>query len=251
MGQIHSAANNGDLQALAQCIIKAPTMIDCTDQNGWTALHWSSYQGHGRLVEYLLGQGASINQQVRGLGATALYLACQQGHMEMVELLAANGADAVARNGEGWTPLMAASFKGHVNIIRYLFDITGGTSGINAVKDDGETALCLACHGGHAEVVRLLLDAGSDPTKARADGMTPMDIAMATGHHDCVLVLEDWQRSYMLIKARHLSRKGHRRASNQTQDSRLLDYVVTDMNDDVFREVMGMMGGCKVQPSGF
>src|SRR6185369_364649 len=71
-------------------------------------------------------------------------------------------------NGE--TPLMAALYRGHGDIVDAL---------INAVAYDGWTPLHLAAFFGHAENVCLLLDAGADVHAVSHNGLknTPLHAA--------------------------------------------------------------------------
>ena len=58
-------------------------------QRGWTPLHWASYNGHDKVVKFMLGQfkNKSINVQAKTkAGQTAQQLAMAQGHIEVVKL---------------------------------------------------------------------------------------------------------------------------------------------------------------------
>ena len=57
----------------------------------------------------------------------------------------------------GATALMAASQKGHLEVVRLLLEI-GVDNGLD--RNDGSTALFIASLNGHLEVVRLLLESG-------------------------------------------------------------------------------------------
>ncbi|EGZ22543.1 hypothetical protein PHYSODRAFT_497418, partial [Phytophthora sojae] len=51
---------------------------------------------------------------------TALYIACEHGHAEVAELLVTHGADIELPDERGWTPLMAAAWKDHVDVVQLL-----------------------------------------------------------------------------------------------------------------------------------
>jgi ankyrin repeat protein len=56
-------------------------------------------------------------------------------------------------------------------------------------KNDGSSALMLACEAGHDKIVRLLLENDADVTYARRDGSTA--ISLAATHEPCVRALLD------------------------------------------------------------
>jgi ankyrin repeat protein len=53
-------------------------------------------------------------------------------------------------------------------------------------KQDGFTALMLACLDGHMDCVRALLEAGAPVAQAKQDGVTALLAACVNGHLDCV-----------------------------------------------------------------
>jgi ankyrin repeat protein len=73
--------------------------------------------------------------------------------------------------GGGRTPLMWASDKGHVAVVRWLLD---QGAAIDDQDPDGFTALWLACSRGRTPVVGLLMERGADPTIAGERGTTPL-----------------------------------------------------------------------------
>lgn len=55
----------------------------CSDDHGFSLLHWASKEGHLVCVDLLLARGARINATNMG-DDTALHLAAQFGHREIV-----------------------------------------------------------------------------------------------------------------------------------------------------------------------
>jgi len=112
-------------------------------------------------------------------------------------------------NGE--TPLMAALYRGHGDVVDALIDAgaeidvfaaaaTGRTddlrrtldeSTVNTIAYDGWTPLHLAAFFGHVENVRLLLDAGAEVGAVSQNSLknTPLHAATAGGHADAALLL--------------------------------------------------------------
>jgi hypothetical protein len=77
--------------------------VNAKDNDGWTALHGASYNGHSEIVRMLLAQkGIEVNAKSYG-GWTALHWASFYGHPETVAMLLEKGADVTAKNRSGNT----------------------------------------------------------------------------------------------------------------------------------------------------
>uniref|UniRef100_A0A8C6S8E0 Fem-1 homolog b n=1 Tax=Neogobius melanostomus TaxID=47308 RepID=A0A8C6S8E0_9GOBI len=81
------------------------------------------------------------------------------------------------------TPLRAACFKGHMDIVQYLVE---HQADINIVDNDNTTCLMVAGYQGHTDVVRFLLERGADLNAKCHDGLTALHFAAARGHMDIV-----------------------------------------------------------------
>ena len=91
--------------------------------------------------------------------------------------LAANGADPNERGGvNDWTPLMHAIHTDQIRSVEALLD---GGADVNRVAGDGFTALMMAAGYGYTDIVQLLLRRGGNPRIAGADGIRPIDLAVA------------------------------------------------------------------------
>ena len=56
--QMLEAASTGDIMQISQLLKSVP--VDSTDDDGWTALHFSSWAGRALVVEELLNHNANI-----------------------------------------------------------------------------------------------------------------------------------------------------------------------------------------------
>jgi len=65
---------------------------------------------------------------------------------------------------------------------------TGGSSLMNTVlqQQNGRTALHIACQVGRHEYIPLFVAAGANPSIVDFFGMTPLDLALRSGHEICV-----------------------------------------------------------------
>jgi len=93
---------------------------------------------------------------------SVLHFAARKGRTAIVELLldADPPADINATTKNGWTPLMMAADRGHVDTCRLL--IRRGADP-NCVSNDKYTALSVAQEGGYDEIVQLLSIAQNGP----------------------------------------------------------------------------------------
>ncbi|XP_072880233.1 ankyrin repeat and SAM domain-containing protein 6-like isoform X3 [Hemitrygon akajei] len=156
--------------------LRAPQVpVDCTDDDGNSALQFAAGNGHEHLVRFLLMKGASVDSRNR-YGWTPLMQAARFGHLNVANVLLENGADANAANKLGASVLTAAARGGHVGLARALLesgarvDVGGDVSvgppswveerTVGRTTED-LTALMVAAQHGHDAAVRVLLEWGS------------------------------------------------------------------------------------------
>lgn len=175
-----------------------------------------------QIRELIEGRGIDVNSTVGCSERTALHNAAAQGHVGVVRYLLGHSHTAVgvkvnARDTDGNTPLHCASEMGHVAVVRALLDHyhcwqrqqqqqrlvssrpppnLHGDSAVNtvsspttspleldAMREDGRTALHLAVRNAHVEVVRMLLQANVSLTVRHrsSGGETPLHSAITVG----------------------------------------------------------------------
>jgi ankyrin repeat protein len=104
-------------------------------------------------------------------------------------LLALDGSEQ-ARERDGWTPLMYASYNGHDDCLRAILDAHGTSLDYLETQNDKRmTALSLACDNGTASCIRILLAAGADHETRDGDGWRPLTYAAWNGSVDSVEAL--------------------------------------------------------------
>ena len=120
-------------------------------------------------------------------GARPLYYAAFYGFLELVEHLVLKYPQyASARGGVRGTALHSASFKGHLQVVRYLL-----RHGVDVnVRDSGkDTSFLLASWQGHSDVAQCLLEHGADVELRDQFDHTPLNLAALYGHVDAVRFL--------------------------------------------------------------
>lgn len=112
---------------------------------------------------------------------TPLMGASGRGFIDVVRLLLDRGAHVDANDTSGETALMGACYWGHADVAKLLLD---KGSDVNARSVDGTLK-------GHAEVVRLLLGKGANVHAKAADGYTPLGRARENKNVAVVRLLEE------------------------------------------------------------
>ena len=117
-----------------------------------------------------------------------LILAAYDGNLEGVKVLLERGANIDAVTQDGFTALVIASQCGRHVVVKALLE---RGAKIDAVTQDGSTALMLASQNGHHDVVMSLLEKGANIEAANQVGGTALMVASQCGHHDVVKALLD------------------------------------------------------------
>ena len=203
--------------AVARTLIEAMHNVDLHGSQSKTPLFHACVIGNFDIVTKLLSRGAdsrfSINQ------VSCLHLAAWEGHVEIVKALIAarapgNDLDEIEPMS-GYTPLLAALKKGHLDVAKSLVHAgadpkTTSVSGYNVLHmaglstndvelfhllidsttpdhalaraDDGTTPLHSAAQAGFNEAVNMLLDLEADPLAQNNYSTTPIFAAACNGH---------------------------------------------------------------------
>lgn len=89
-------------------------------------------------------------------------------------------------DGDGFTPLMWASWYGQLPTVKMLLEIGANC---NIVGQQGENALILASCNGHFEILKLLIKHKMDVNNADQQGNTALTYAAFNNHADCAAEL--------------------------------------------------------------
>lgn len=134
-------------------LTKGAAIDEYNGENGDTALIMAAYDGNLKMTQTLVNAGASINLKSTD-GYTPLYTAVQGNHMNVVDYLLNNGALVDEINGDQEkTALHEASGRNNINIVRTL--VNKGAN-VNKKNKNGKTGLDLARENNHESVVEYL-----------------------------------------------------------------------------------------------
>jgi serine/threonine-protein phosphatase 6 regulatory ankyrin repeat subunit B len=107
---------------------------------------------------------------------------------EVTRFVTEGGVDVNSLDWHEQTALMAASSKGHLDLVRLLLE-GERPADVNLSDRDSVTALMEAASGGHLEVVKLLVASGADAEAAATSGVTSLWLAASQGHDAVVRFL--------------------------------------------------------------
>ncbi|KAM4809297.1 KN motif and ankyrin repeat domain-containing protein 3 [Rhinophrynus dorsalis] len=167
-------------------------VVNLTDGNGNTALHYSVSHSNFGIVQLLLDTEVCNVDRQNKAGYTAIMLAAlaaveKQEDMNIVCRLFSMGNVNAKASQAGQTALMLAVSHGRQEMVQSL--LACGAN-VNLQDDEGSTALMCASEHGRAEIVKLLLaQAGCDVTITDNDGSNALSIALEAGQNDIAMLL--------------------------------------------------------------
>lgn len=148
------AAELGLTKTVEAAIDSGKVSLDELNDEQNRIVHVSADRGHVQLFKYVIEKDISQATAVNGHGELPIHLACQHGHSPVVQQLINLKVDLNICNHYGETPLYIASYNGRVEVVKLL---------CKCVK------------------VRL--------TTANVDGISAIDIARSSGHHDLAALI--------------------------------------------------------------
>ncbi len=125
-----------------------------------------------------------LNQIPPGSVVPPLVTASLKGYLDIVKLLLDSGATVDGRDPKhGLTALIAAAVGGREDVCREL--VRRGAA-LELQDSFGFSAFTFAAEGGHTEIARLLLDHGAKVSAKSKEGLNALDYARKYGHREIV-----------------------------------------------------------------
>ncbi len=165
-------------------LVEAGADIHIRNRGGHQAIHWAAEHGHLDIVKFLQASGADIHS-TDNTGANLLTEACEDGHWEIVKYLLSQGVDIESERAgrDGFTPLVAAAYKGYVGIVNFLLE-----SGAD-VHAGNDSPLGWACGFGQVDIAERLISQGADVNGVGGEGLTFIDEAIQKDRKAIVEIL--------------------------------------------------------------
>ena len=146
--------------------------VSSRDDDGWTALHFTTINKSHSATKILLEHHADPNACTNH-GTTPLQIAINGGATLLVDILLQSGARLDIKTYGGWNLLHLAVSIGQEDIIKLLLD---AATNIQSEDTRGHTALHVAASRGQEKAAKLLVDYHIQATRDK-NGWTPQMIA--------------------------------------------------------------------------
>lgn len=154
---IFQACRSGNLELLQKLCAEDVSLVNETNQMGFSPLILAVYNDQPTVVKYLIEKKANLDAQDRS-GNTALMGAIFKGYSHQVELLLKAGAD------------------------------------VNLSNHNNAKALTFAATFGGAEITALLLEAGAEVDYVDSQGKKPLDHAIMQDNQAFLTVYKKYHK---------------------------------------------------------
>lgn len=167
-------------------------IVNLTDVNGNTALHYSVSHGNFDVVSVLLDSKVANPNILNKAGYTCVMLISlaqitNDTHRAVVRRLFSLGDVNIRATQHGQTALMLAVSHGRLDMVQLLVE---SGADLNIRDEDGSTALMCAAEHGQTDTVKYLIGQPDVDISAKDnDGLTALAVAMEAGHRDLGVVL--------------------------------------------------------------
>lgn len=104
---------------LSELLLQNGALVDSENMELLRPIHLAAEDGNAHVCKLLIEHGASLAMRE---GKTPLHCAAEDGHRNTCEILLENGAFINALDEDGFTPLDLAMRRGHVRVVKFLFD---------------------------------------------------------------------------------------------------------------------------------
>jgi ankyrin repeat protein len=193
---LHVAATTERLPVMTY-LLENGVDINIKDNFGVTPLQAAADSGKVSSVKFLVARGADLDA-VNSFGATAVIAAVVQRQNQIVAALLKAGADPNLFRENVWPILHYIADDGDAALLEVVLSRAERLD-VNATVHPGWTALMIAARKGHLNIVRRLLDLRkgngdvvTDVTVVDAGKQDALSIAFAHGHQDVVDYIKRW-----------------------------------------------------------
>ena len=190
---LHDAVLSDSSQAV-ELLVDHGADTDIQDHDGKTTLHLAIQEKlSSEIISCLIRHTKNLNSQSVE-GSTALHVAIQQNLRSAIDALLEKGADSKICDNNGYTALLLACKYKLSTVAEDL--IKRGPETVNAVSNDGLTALHFAVCGNLYGVVRALVKLQAGINTQDGHGLSPLHLAVENRLPSIVNILLDGGADY-------------------------------------------------------
>ncbi|SSD60509.1 related to Palmitoyltransferase AKR1 [Saccharomycodes ludwigii] len=199
------ACSVGDLKTVQELIESGIIEInhDYDNIDGISGLHLASVNNRLSVVKYLVTKKADVNYKCLNTLSTPLHWAARYGYVYIVDyLLKVGGADSTLVDSQGFNLLHLSVHSSNIMLVYYvLFFLVDpeynhnhdlGKLDINAVDNNGRTALLWAAYQGDRLSVDALLKFNASTQIVDDQGFSPLHWATAKGQIKIINILIEY-----------------------------------------------------------
>ncbi|XP_066946629.1 transient receptor potential cation channel subfamily A member 1 [Macrobrachium rosenbergii] len=188
---LHYASRGGQITSLAS-LLSLGACVRTKDIRNESPLHFAAKYGRYNTVRQLLesSNGFLILNECNDEGKTALHIASEEGHTRVVQLLISKGA-LLHKDHFGRTPLHLAATGGHSQVIKTLLAVHSHI--LDQTDKDGNTPLHMAVRANKPDVVTQLMSLNCKLLPDN-NNCCPIDCAIMYKIAPCALALVSHER---------------------------------------------------------
>ena len=173
-------------------------LLNQADKAGRTALILAALNGHQKMLECLLSQGADLHRRDIN-GMNALLWAVARADAGTVNLLFNHHATHLLLDHAGNSGIVIAAANGNLDTLKVLLTPVRANKlyGVNTPNSNRDSALTLAAANGHEAVVRQLLQVKAHVLHVNAAGRSAKLEAIAHGHEAIAELLQMAEQAFL------------------------------------------------------
>eukprot|EP00042_Codosiga_hollandica_P056076 m.799955 g.799955 ORF g.799955 m.799955 type:complete len:687 (-) comp59265_c3_seq6:192-2252(-) len=186
------AVSGGNIECLEMLRAEGGDLHSCVIPYRGTALHVAALEGHAKMLAHLLSLRPClewIDSTEPLYGFTPFLLAVKSGSIHSCRVLLDSGANPLLTAKDRKTALHLACSEDQDEMLHFLLGLDVFRQLLDAVDDDGITALMDAARPGHVECATALLSAGADPILSDKGGQTALHLAVHSGSSGMVQLI--------------------------------------------------------------
>ena len=209
---IHYACRNG-LSKVVKELLECKADLNFFDEENFTPLHWTAFEGNTELTKELIENGAEIDAADGTWGSSPLLFAAQAGWKEVIQILLNAGANINFKSESGYDAIYFATEGEHTNIVKLLIECgididptnihyASATEQIDIIKllldhgvdinsktQSGHNCLHYAVYNNRYASAKVLISRGADINAKGKSKQTPLHYAASRGQIEIVMLL--------------------------------------------------------------